>query len=133
MVVAMMKRTGLAIAAAAIMISTPVQALGIGDLAKVVLGGSSVLKKGEEKCGASLGLTRNDSLAITLARSAVEQALPLSQLTSLDNEAKAEAAASANNPTFCAETKKKKSGLMKSISKAGKSILKKKALGGLGL
>lgn len=128
-----MKRTGTAIMAIMICISTPVQAVGVGDLAKVVLGGASVLKKGEEKCGAALGLTRDDSLAITLARSAVEQTLPLSQLTTLDNAAKAEAAAAANNPTFCPETKKKKSGLMKAISKAGKSILKKKALGGLGL
>jgi antitoxin component of RelBE/YafQ-DinJ toxin-antitoxin module len=113
--------------------ATPATALGIGDLAKVVLGGNSVLKKGEQKCGTSLGLTKDDSLAMTFARSAVEQALPISQFTALDKAAEAEATSAATAPTFCNETKKKKSGLMKSITKAGKSILKQKALGGLGL
>jgi antitoxin component of RelBE/YafQ-DinJ toxin-antitoxin module len=113
--------------------ATPATALGIGDLAKVVLGGNSVLKKGEQKCGTSLGITKNDSLAMTFARSAVEQALPISQFTALDKAAEADATSASTAPTFCNETKKKKSGLMKSITKAGKSILKQKALGGLGL
>jgi antitoxin component of RelBE/YafQ-DinJ toxin-antitoxin module len=113
--------------------ATPASALGIGDLAKVVLGGNSVLKKGEQKCGTSLGITKNDSLAMTFARSAVEQALPISQFTALDKAAEADATSASTTPTFCNETKKKKSGLMKSITKAGKSILKQKALGGLGL
>jgi len=113
--------------------ASPAAALGLGDLAKTVLGKSSVLKKGEEKCGRALGLTNEDSLAITLARSAVEQSLPLSQFIALDQATQAEAANASNAPTFCNETKKKKSGLMKAMSKAGKSILKKKALGSLGL
>ncbi|MEK6636772.1 MAG: hypothetical protein AABY88_01685 [Pseudomonadota bacterium] len=111
----------------------PATALGIGDLAKVVLGNSSVLKKGEEKCGTKLGLTKNDSLAITYARSAVEQSLPLSEFLVLDKASQADATTAAATPAFCNETKKKKAGLMKSITKAGKSILKQKALGGLGL
>ena len=49
------------------LLTTPAAALGIGDLAKVVLGNGSVLKKGEEKCGTSLGLTKKDSLAMTFA------------------------------------------------------------------
>jgi antitoxin component of RelBE/YafQ-DinJ toxin-antitoxin module len=126
-------RHGVAAAALALMLTTPAAALGLGDLAKVVLGGNSVLKKGEQKCGTSLGLTKNDSLAMTFARSAVEQALPISQFTALDKSAEVDATTAANAPTFCNETKKKKSGLMKSITKAGKSILKQKALGGLGL
>jgi antitoxin component of RelBE/YafQ-DinJ toxin-antitoxin module len=120
-------------ATACALAATPAAALGIGDLAKVVLGNSSVLKKGEEKCGSSLGLTKNDSLAMTLARSAVEQSLPISQFLALDKATQVDATTSANAPTFCNETKKKKSGLMKAMSKAGKSILKQKALGGLGL
>jgi antitoxin component of RelBE/YafQ-DinJ toxin-antitoxin module len=120
-------------ATACAVVATPATALGIGDLAKVVLGGNSVLKKGEQKCGTSLGLTKDDSLAMTFARSAVEQALPISQFTTLDKAAEADATNAATAPTFCNETKKKKSGLMKSITKAGKSILKQKALGGLGL
>jgi antitoxin component of RelBE/YafQ-DinJ toxin-antitoxin module len=117
----------------ALAVATPATALGLGDLAKVVLGGNSVLKKGEQKCGSSLGLTKDDSLAMTFARSAVEQALPISQFTALDKSAEADATSAANSPTFCNETKKKKSGMMKAITKAGKSILKQKALGGFGL
>lgn len=115
------------------LVATPAAALGIGDLAKVVLGNGSVLKKGEEKCGSSLGLTKKDSLAMTFARSAVEQSLPISQFLALDKASQVDATAAAATPTFCNETKKKKSGLMKAMTKAGKSILKQKALGGLGL
>jgi antitoxin component of RelBE/YafQ-DinJ toxin-antitoxin module len=125
---------GYSVAATAFaLIATPAVALGIGDLAKVVLGNSSVLKKGEEKCGTSLGLTKNDSLAMTFARSAVEQSLPISQFLALDKASQVDAATTSATPTFCNETKKKKSGLMKAMTKAGKSILKQKALGGLGL
>ena len=116
-----------------LMLSVPAHALGMGDLAKVVLGGSSVLKKGEEKCGSSLGLTKDESLAITFARAAAEQALPLSQFTYLDKSADDEAASVATTPTFCNETKAKKSGMMNAIKKAGAAILKRKALGGLGI
>lgn len=119
--------------ACAFSIATPATALGLGDLAKTVLSKSSVLKKGEEKCGTSLGLTKDDLIAITLARSAVEQALPLSQFVALDQATQAEATSASTAPTFCNETKKKKSGLMSAMSKAGKAILKKKALGSLGL
>lgn len=113
--------------------ATPAVALGVGDLAKVILGNGSVLKKGEEKCGTALGLTKNDSLAMTFARSAAEQSLPISQFLALEKASQVDAATAANDANFCNETKKKKSGLMKAMTKAGKSILKQKALGGLGL
>lgn len=115
------------------MLVTPASAVGLGDLAKVVLDNGSVLKKGEEKCGTSFGLSKSDSLAITAARSAVEQALPISQFVSLDKASQVDATTSANDPTFCAKTKKKKSRLVKAMTKAGKSIIKQKALGGFGL
>ncbi len=125
---------GYSVAVAAFgLVATPAAALGIGDLAKVVLGNSSVVKKGEEKCGSSLGVTKEDSLAMTLARGAVEQSLPISEFLALDKATQVDATTAANTPTFCNETKKKKSGLMKAMSKAGKSILRQKALGGLGL
>ena len=122
-----------AVVAACAFVTAPAAALGIGDLAKVVLGNGSVLKKGEEKCGTSLGLTKQDSLAMTLARSAAEQSLPISQFLALDKASQVDATTAANTPTFCNETKKKKSGLMKAMTKAGKAILKQKALGSLGL
>ena len=126
-------RSWLVAASLAVLVSTPAAALGIGDLAKVVLGNSSVLKKGEEKCGTSLGLTKDDSLAMTFARGAVEKSLPISQFLYLDKAAENEASTTSSTPTFCKDTKAKKSGLMKSITKAGKAILKQKALGSLGL
>jgi antitoxin component of RelBE/YafQ-DinJ toxin-antitoxin module len=114
----------------ALTINAPARAVGLDDLAKVVLGGGSVLKKGQEKCGSTLGLTQNDSLAITFARAAAERALPISQFTQLDQAAEADALKQAETPTFCPETKQKKSGLMKAIKKAGKSILMTRVLGG---
>jgi antitoxin component of RelBE/YafQ-DinJ toxin-antitoxin module len=113
----------------AVVVAAPASALGIDDLAKVVLGGGSVLKKGQEKCGSALGLTQNDNLAITFARAAAERALPISQFSVLDQAAEASAAKDAEASTFCPETKKKKSGLMKAIKKAGQSILMKKVMG----
>ncbi len=123
----------LAIVTACSLAVAPAQAIGIGDLAKTVLGGSSVLKKGEEKCGRSIGVTRRDSLAITYARSVVEQALPLSQFVALDQTATTDAATAAQSDTFCKETAAKKPSMMKKIIKAGKSILKARTLGNLGL
>jgi hypothetical protein len=117
-------------ALAAIGLAVPAQAVGIGDLAKVVLGGGSILKKGDEKCGSKLGLTRDDSLAIAFARAAAERALPRAEFTALDKAAEADANKQAQSSTFCGETKKKKSGLMSKIKKAGKSILAKQVLGG---
>jgi hypothetical protein len=111
----------------------PAQALGVGDLAKTVLGGSSVLKKGEEKCGQSIGMTKNDSLAITYARGAVEKVLPISQFVALDQAAATDATTAAQSDSFCKDTAAKKPSMMKSIIKAGKSILKARALGTLGL
>lgn len=124
---------GFGVAAVLSVSATPAVALGLGDLAKVVLGGNSILKKGQDKCGQSLGLTSKDSLAMTFARAAVEKSLPLSQLATLDSAADASANTAAQSPAFCAETKAKKPSMMKAITKAGKSILKSGALGGLKL
>jgi hypothetical protein len=112
-------------ASAALIVSAPASAVGLEDLAKVVLGGKSVLKKADEKCPKnSFALTKNDELAMTLAVAAVEQALPVSQFQALDKKATDDASTASNDTQFCAETKKKKSGLMSKIKKAGKSILK---------
>ena len=113
--------------------SVPATAFGVGDLAKTVLNGSSILKKGQEKCGASLGITTGDSLAMTLARAAVEKTVPLSKFTALDDTASTNANTAAQSATFCNETKAKKPNIMGKIIKAGKAILKVRGLGGLGL
>lgn len=104
-------------------VTTPATAMGLEDLAKVVIGGQSVLKKANEDCPrSSFSLTRADQLALTFARSAAEQALPISQLTAISDASSAEAAVEAQKPAFCTETKRKKSGLMTKIKKAGRQL-----------
>jgi hypothetical protein len=126
----MRKVSNALIGAALIMaLASPAAAVGLGDLAKVVLGNGSVLKKSEATCGSSLALNKDDSLAITFARAAAERALPISQFTALDQAANTDANAAATSSTFCNDTKKKKSGMMKAIKKAGKSILLSRVLG----
>lgn len=110
--------------------ATPALAIGLGDIAKVVLGGQSVLKKADETCPkSSFSLTKSDQLAMTFARAAAEQALPISQFQSLDQASTADADAQAAKPAFCAETKKKKTGIMSKIKKAGKTLAKARVLG----
>jgi len=58
-----MRVFGFAAASLVLLASTPASAVGLGDLAKVVLNGSSVLKKGEQKCGSAFGLTRDEDLS----------------------------------------------------------------------
>jgi hypothetical protein len=111
-------------------LSVSALALGVGDLAKVILGGGNVLKKAEAKCGSSLALSNDESLALTFARAAAEKALPISQFTALDTQTAKEADQQAQSNTFCTETKQKKPGMMSKIKKAGKSILKARVLGG---
>lgn len=114
--------------AAGALAATPAMAVDLEDLAKVVLGGGAVLKKAEQKCTGQ-SLSKKDQLAITLAVAATEQALPISQFQSLDQTAKAEADQAADAKAFCPETKKKKSGLISKIKKAGKAIIVARGLG----
>jgi hypothetical protein len=107
-----------------IALTQPAAAVGLGDLAKVVLGGGSVLKKAEQACGPAQKLTTGDSLALTFARAAAEQALPLSQFALLDQSAEDEATTASQSTGFCKETKAKKPSLMKKIKAAGKALLK---------
>ena len=126
-----MRILGATMISAALLLAAPAHAVGLGDLAKVVLGGSSVLKKGADKCGASLGLTQKDDLALTFARSAAEQALPISEFSALDTATKTAAETSATSPTFCSDTAKQKSGILSKVKKAGQDLLKKRLLGGI--
>jgi hypothetical protein len=124
-----MRVFGFAAASLVLLASTPASAVGLGDLAKVVLNGSSVLKKGEQKCGSAFGLTRDEDLSLTFARSAAERALPLSEFMALDTSAKASAETASTSPTFCDTTKKEKKGIVGKVKSAGKKLLTKKILG----
>lgn len=122
-----MRKSGYAALVAGVTIlAAPAQAVGLADLAKIVLGGSSVLKKADDKCGSSFSLSARDQLALTFARSAAEQALPISEFLSLDQASAADATKAAEAPTFCAETKTKKKGLLSKIGKAAKGLAGKR-------
>jgi hypothetical protein len=99
-------------------------AVGLGDLAKVILGGGSILKKGTQKCGSSLTLSPQEDLALSFARSQAKKSLPLAQFTALDQVSNAEANKAAEAPTFCADTVKRKKGLLGSIGGAAKKLAK---------
>lgn len=119
-----MRKLGIAIlCTGSIILSNPAHALGLGDLAKVVLKGGSVLKKGEQKCGNALKLTSAENLILSEARSAVFNSVPAAEFTRLDAEAEASADTEAQSKTFCPETTKKKKGLLSRVKKAGKAIL----------
>ncbi len=126
-----MRKSILIVSALSIAVSAPVHALGLGDLAKVVLGGNSVLKKGETKCGASLGLTNQDSLTMKIAESAAKKVLSPVEYLALNTASEQQAASASQSKTFCTETKAKKPGLLKSIAKAGKKLATAGVLGGI--
>lgn len=107
----------------------PAAAIGLEDLAKVILGGNSVLKKSEEKCGQSGQLTATDKNILDNAVSAVRQSISAERFSSLDQVSRANAEQDAESKEFCPETKKKKKGLLGKIGKAAKGILKGKSLG----
>lgn len=124
-----MRKSVLGVGAAALLLAGPARAVGVEDLAKIVLGSGSILKKAEASCQASGKLSKSDTLALTFARAAAEQALPISQFQSLDRAADAEATSASQATGFCPETKKKKSGLMSKIRKAGKALIQARMLG----
>ncbi len=114
---------------AALVFAVPALALGLGDLAKVVLGGKSVLKKAETKCGTAGSLSAQDDSTIALAVAAAKKAIPEAQFLALNSAAETDATKQAETPGFCPETAKKKKGLIGKIGSAGKKLLKAKALG----
>ncbi len=111
---------------AVIGLSSHALALGIGDLAKVVLGNGSVIKKADQKCGTSLGLTGRDRLTLATANSAVQKSLSKKEYATLNNAATSAAETEAQSPAFCNETKKKKKGLLSKIGKAAKGLISKR-------
>jgi hypothetical protein len=124
-----MRKTLIFLGLATALVAVPAAAVGLDDLAKVVLGNKSVLKKAEAKCGAEAKLTASDNGTIDGAVAAVRRAISGEKFNAIDTVARANADTAAESATFCPETKKKKKGLLSKIGKAGKSILK----GGLGL
>jgi hypothetical protein len=116
--------------AALAIVSAPAAAVGLGDLAKVVLGGKSVLKKADATCttpAAKLSLKENS--IIDAAVEAARKALPQSQFLALESSSDTAATAASSSPTFCPETAKKKKSVLGKIGSAGKKLLGAKILG----
>jgi hypothetical protein len=105
------------------------QAIGLGDLAKVVLGNGATVQKAAETCPTKVSLTSQDSLTMQIARAAAEQALPASQFLALDTAANTQATTQAAAPGFCNTTAKKKNGLLDAIKKAGQKLVTARVLG----
>jgi hypothetical protein len=123
-------RKSIIIAASALaLIAIPASAIGLDDLLKTVLGGKSILKKAETKCGQTATLTAADNGVLDKAVLAVRSAISPQKFATLDGVARADADTQAQSETFCPETKAKKKGILSKIGKAGKAILKGKTLG----
>jgi antitoxin component of RelBE/YafQ-DinJ toxin-antitoxin module len=112
-----------------VMASVPAHALGVGDLAKVVLGNGATVQKAADACPNKVALTSQDSLTMQIARAAAEQALPSAQFLALDMAATTQATTQAATPGFCTQTAKKKSGLLDAIKKAGQKLITARVLG----
>jgi hypothetical protein len=116
--------------AALAIVSAPAAAVGLGDLAKVVLGGKSVLKKADATCttpAAKLSLKENS--IIDAAVEAARKALPQSQFLALESSSDTAATTASSSPTFCPETARKKKSVLSKIGSAGKKLLGAKILG----
>ncbi len=111
------------------MISAPAQALGVGDLAKVVLGNGATVQKAAENCPTKVSLTSQDSLTMMIARQAAEKILPATEFLALDTAATTQATTQATTPGFCNQTAKKKNGLLDAIKRAGQQLITRRVLG----
>lgn len=118
--------TGIATVA---LLVTPAHALGVGDLAKVVLGNGATVKKAAETCPNKVTLTSQDSLTMQIARAAAQKALPEAQFLTLDNAATTDATKASTTTGFCNTTAKKKNGLLDAIKKAGQQLITARVLG----
>jgi hypothetical protein len=115
---------------ALMLVAVPAAAVGLGDLAKVVLGGKSVLKKADATCGTPANkLTAQDNSVLDVAVAAARKALPQAKFLALDAASDTAATTAAASPTFCPETAVKKKGMLGKIGSAGKKLLGAKILG----
>jgi antitoxin component of RelBE/YafQ-DinJ toxin-antitoxin module len=125
----MSMKFGTALVATLALSSAPAHALGLGDLAKVVLGNGATVQKAAEACPTKVSLTSKDSLTMQIARAAAERALPQAQFLALDNAATTQATTQSTAPGFCNQTAKKKNGLLDAIKRAGQQLITARVLG----
>jgi hypothetical protein len=121
--------SGAVLAAIMIMTSVPAQAIGLGDLAKVVLGNGATVQKAADTCPNKVTLAPSETLALSLARQAAENALPSAQFLMLDTAANSQAVTQSQTPGFCNRTAKRKNVLIDAVKKAGQKLITARVLG----
>jgi hypothetical protein len=114
---------------AAILSATPAHALGLGDLAKVVLGNGATVQKAADTCPNKVTLAPAETLALSLARQAAQNALPSAQFLTLDSAANSQAVTASQAPNFCNQTAKRKNVLIDAVKKAGQRLITARVLG----
>jgi hypothetical protein len=118
----------LGFAAMASLVASQAHAVGLGDLARVVLGNGAVLQKGSDTCP-KLTLKPNELFALSIARQAAQSALPAQEFLSLDTSANSTAVTQAQTPGFCKKTAKRKNGMLDAVKKAGQKLGTARVLG----
>lgn len=103
-------------------------AIGLGDLAKVVLGNGAVLQKGSDTCPNKLTLGIEEMLALSLARQAAQNALPGEQFIKLDTAANNQAVVASQDRRFCDKTAKRKKVLLDAVKRAGERLVTARVL-----
>jgi hypothetical protein len=124
----MIMKFGAALAATVLM-TTPAYALGLGDLAKVVLGNGATVQKAADTCPNKVTLAPAETLALSLARQAAQNALPSAQFLTLDTAANSQAVTASQAPNFCNQTAKRKNVLIDAVKKAGQRLITARVLG----
>jgi hypothetical protein len=114
---------------AGLLVSTPAYALGLGDLAKVVLGNGATVQKAADTCPNKVTLAPAETLALSLARQAAQNALPSEQFLMLDTTANSQAVTASQAPGFCTQTAKRKNVLIDAVKKAGQRLITARVLG----
>ncbi len=125
----MNRKFGAALAATLVMTTVPAQALGLGDLAKVVLGNGATVQKAADTCPNKVTLAPEESLALSMARQAAQSALPGAQFLSLDTAANSQAVTQSQAPGFCARTARRKNILIDAVKRAGQKLITARVLG----
>lgn len=117
-----------ALAATIAITAGPAYAMGLGDLAKVVLGNGSTVQKAADTCGDKVTLAPEETLALSIARQAAQSALPSEQFLTLDTAANSQAVSRSQARGFCNKTARRKNILIDAIKKAGQKLVTARVL-----
>ena len=120
-------RAVLLAAAAALLPLTPATA-GLLDsasllkVAQVVLRSKALLDRGQARCGEPAALQPKESMLVTAANLAVQQALPKPKFNALDLLANRQATTAAAAPGFCTTATQQKPALLGQVASAAQQL-----------